>query len=423
MLAERRSDREILVEMFEAAVTAARPDKRIAALLPKDVRGRVVIVGAGKASAQMAQVIEECLDVPLSGVVVVPYGTKSACRHVTVVEAAHPVPDLAGMNATNMLFDAVKGLTQDDLVIAVISGGGSSLLPAPADGLTIDDEALINVQLLRSGADIRTMNVIRNQFSKIKGGRLAMACAPARVITLVVSDVPGDEPSIVASGPTIPSPATREEARSLVTMLGVELPVRVQELLNSDSNLPPSPNDPIFARNETHIVASSRTSLHAAAVAAASHGIEAHILSDGIEGEAGVVGLVHGAIAREVAQQGHPFAKPCVLISGGETTVTIKGAGYGGRNTEFLLALAMTIAGCDGITALAADTDGIDGRGSNAGAFCDGTSSHRMRQQSIDPRLALSNNDSGTAFATVGDLFVTGPTGTNVNDFRAAIIR
>ncbi len=416
-------DRTLLEKMFFAAVRSAHPGEGIKALLPVRPTGRVVVVGAGKASAKMAKALEEAWPSPLSGLVAVPYGTTTECEHIEVIEAAHPVPDLQGLVAASRIQELVQGLSEDDLVIALISGGGSSLLAAPAVGLTFEDERTINDALLKSGAGITVMNLIRNQFSRIKGGRLALACAPARVLTLVVSDVPGDDPAVVASGPTIPSSGSREEARRAVELHGIDLPPAVAKLLASEENLPPRPDDPIFLRNTVHVIASASASLDAAATVAVEAGLDAHILSDGIEGEASVIGLMHAAIVREVAIRDRPFKKPCVLLSGGETTVTIRGAGRGGRNTEFLLAFAEGIKGIPGVTGLAADTDGIDGNGTQAGAFCDGASTLWMRRAGLDPQTSLKGNDSATAFASIAALFETGPTGTNVNDFRAFLIR
>lgn len=432
------ANRALLEAMFRAAVQAADPGHGLARALPEmPARGKVLVLGAGKASARMAEALEQAwAGLPgdrLSGLVVVPHGTLSSCRRIRRAEAAHPVPDAAGLEATKDLLALTQGLTAEDLVIALISGGGSSLLPAPAPGLTLEDEQALNAELLRSGAAIGEMNLIRNQISRVKGGRLALACAPARVVTMVVSDVPGDDPAVVASGPTLPGAldpqASRAEARRLVALYGVDLPPAVARLIASEDNLPPGPQDPAFAGNAVHVLASASTSLAAAATLAEQAGLAVHILSDGIEGEASAIGQMHAALAREVATRDRPFARPCVLLSGGETTVTLRRTdGAGGRNTEFLLAFALGIAGLAGITALTADTDGIDGRGAKgqpapAGAFADGSSIARMRERGLDPAAALRANDSATVFQAIGDLFTTGPTGTNVNDFRAILLR
>jgi hydroxypyruvate reductase len=391
--------------------------------LPPKPRGRTVVVGAGKASAQMAQAFEAAWDGPLSGLVVTRYGYGATCRKIEIVEAAHPVPDEAGYLAARRIMETVSGLSHDDLVVALISGGGSALLPAPALGLTLEDEQAINRQLLASGAPIGVMNLIRNQFSTIKGGRLAAHAGPARVATLVVSDVPGDDPAVVASGPTIALTGTRELARKYATLYRLVLPPAAAALLEGDDNPAPLANAPGFAANTVRTIASAALSLEAAADLARGQGVEAAILSDSIEGEARDVAQVHAAIAREISARNRPFKKPVVVLSGGETTVTLRGKGRGGRNAEFLLAFAIAIDGAEGITALAADTDGIDGSEDNAGAYADGTTATRLRKAGIDPLVALANNDAYSAFAAIGDLLVTGPTGTNVNDFRAILIR
>jgi hydroxypyruvate reductase len=416
-------DRQLLQDMFQAAVRQAQPALAIGRHLPQRPKGRTIVIGAGKASAQMARALEQAWDGPLGGLVVTRYGYGEQCERIEIVEAAHPVPDQAGFLAARRIMEIVSGLSADDLVIALISGGGSSLLPAPAPGLSFEDEQAINRALLASGAPIGVMNLLRNQFSTIKGGRLAAHCAPARVVTLVVSDVPGDDPALVASGPTIPLAGTRELARKYAQLYRLDLPPRAQALLSGEDNPAPRPEDTIFARNEVHIIASAALSLEAAAEVAAAAGLEAAILSDAIEGEARDVGQVHAAMAREIAIRNRPFHKPAVLLSGGETTVTLRGRGRGGRNTEFLLALAIALDGVENVAALAADTDGIDGSEDNAGAFADGTTAQRLRKVGIDPAAALANNDAYSAFEVIGDLLVTGPTGTNVNDLRAIIIR
>lgn len=416
-------DRILLQSLFQAAVAKAQPALAVRLNLPPKPVGRTLVIGAGKASAQMAKAFEAAWDGPLSGLVVTRYGYGETCERIEIVEAAHPVPDEAGFLAARRIMETVSGLSADDLVVALISGGGSSLLPAPAPGLTLDDEQEINRTLLASGAPIGVMNLIRNQFSTIKGGRLAAHCAPARVATLVVSDVPGDDPAIVASGPTIALPGTRELARKYANLYRLELPPAAQALLAGEDNLAPRPSDPVFAQHTVRTIASAALSLEAAADIARSQGIEAAILSDSIEGESRDVAQVHAAMAREIAVRNRPFNKPVVLLSGGETTVTLRGKGRGGRNAEFLLAFAIAIDGVEGISAVAADTDGIDGSEDNAGAFADGGTATRLRHAGIDPLVALANNDAYSAFSAIGDLLVTGPTGTNVNDFRAILIR
>lgn len=415
-------DKNFLSELFHSAVEAADPEKVLSAYLPARPKGRTVVIGAGKGAAHLAAAFERLWDGPLEGVVVTRYGYAAPCRCIRVLEAAHPVPDAAGLAATQALFDAVKGLSTDDLVVALICGGGSALLPAPPGDLTLEDEAALNSALLASGAPISVMNAIRKLVSAIKGGRLAAACHPAKVVTLVVSDVPGDDPAQVASGPTVPDASDREEARALVKTWGITVPTRIEAWLGGNVGEPPLPADPVFATHEVQVIASARLSLEAAAHHAQALGVPAVILSDSIEGEARDVARVHGAIAREVASRSRPFSRPVVILSGGETTVTIKGRGKGGRNTEFLLSLALAGEGVS-FAALAADTDGIDGSEDNAGAFADGTSMKRLRDLGVDPAALLAGNDAWTAFDLLDDLFVPGPTGTNVNDFRAILIR
>lgn len=416
-------DHILLEKLFHRAVAQAQPALAVKRHLPPMPKGRTIVIGAGKASAQMARAFEQAWPGELSGLVVTRYGYAESCERIEIVEAAHPVPDAAGLKAAARLMELVSGLGEDDLVVALISGGGSSLLPAPAPGLNLEDEQAINRALLASGAPIGVMNLIRNQFSTIKGGRLAAACAPARVASLIVSDVPGDDPALVASGPTLPLAGGRAEARRLAGLYRLDLPDAAAKLLAGETNLPPRIDDKVFARNSAAIIASAALSLDAAAKLARENGVEAAILSDAIEGEARDVALVHAAMAREIAARNRPFPKPVVLLSGGETTVTLRGKGRGGRNGEFLLSLAIALDGVADVTALAADTDGIDGSEDNAGARVDGSSARRMREANIDPQAALANNDAYSAFAAIGDLFMTGPTGTNVNDFRAILIR
>ncbi len=412
-------DRDFLADLFAAAVRAADPKEALRAHMPARPKGRVVVIGAGKGSAQLAAAFEELWDGPLTGVVVTRTGFGCATRHIKVMEASHPVPDLAGLAASAALFAAVAGLGADDLVVALICGGGSALLPCPPGDLTLADEAALTRVLLASGAPISVMNAVRNQVSGIKGGRLAAACFPAQVLSLVVSDVPGDDPSQVASGPTVPGGMPREQVRALVRAWKIALPQRIAAWLEGQAGQPPDPADPVFARNRVQLIASAHLSLEAAAARSA---VPAVILSDAIEGEARDVGRVHAAILREVAARGRPFTRPVVILSGGETSVTMSGTGKGGRNTEFLLALAMAAEGVT-FSALAADTDGIDGSETNAGAFADGASMARLREMGHDPAALLGGHNAFTAFEALGDLFVTGPTGTNVNDFRAILIR
>ncbi len=415
-------DRDLLVAMFEAAVAAAEPEKALAPHLPERPKGRTVVIGAGKGAAQMAAAFERLWG-PCEGVVVTRYGYACETQFLRVMEAAHPVPDAAGLAASEALFAALEGLTADDLVIALVCGGGSALLPAPADGLSFEDEVALNKALLASGAPIGVMNAIRKQVSRIKGGRLALAAHSARVVSLIVSDVPGDDPAQVASGPTVPDAVGKAEALALAAAYGVVLPAAVAKWLETSPE-PPMPDDPRFAGNVVQVVASAARSLEAAGAVAEAAGVSAAILSDAIEGEARDVGLVHAALAREVVTRARPFKAPVVLLSGGETTVTIKAeGGRGGRNTEFLLSFARAVDGLSGIAALAADTDGIDGTEPNAGAFADGDTARAMRAAGVDPSAALAKHDAWGAFDAVGAIFAPGPTGTNVNDFRAVIIR
>lgn len=419
----RDQDRQLLQEMFEAAVRAAEPGAAMRPFLPARPRRRVVVVGAGKGAAQMAAALEDLWDGPLEGVVVTRYGFGVPTRGIRALEASHPVPDAAGLAATDALFAAVEGLTQDDLVIALITGGGSALLAGPAPGLDLADEVALNEVLLASGAPIGAMNAVRRMLSRVKGGRLAQAAHPARVVSLIVSDVPGDDPAQVASGPTVPGEGGRAAALAAMRDFGIDLPERVRAALEQAEE-PPRPDDPGFARDEVHVIASAAKSLEAAGEVARAAGFTPAILSDAIEGEAREVAKVHAAIAREVVLKGRPFARPVAVLSGGETTVTLRGdGGRGGRNSAFLLGLALGIEGLEGIAAMAADTDGVDGSEDNAGAFADGGSAARMRAAGVDPAAALARDDAWSAFAAAGDLYVTGPTGTNVNDLRVILIR
>jgi glycerate 2-kinase len=415
--------RPFLVSLFEAAVNAADPLAAIRAHLPERPKGRTIVVGAGKAASQMAAAFESVWNGPLEGAVVARHGPVAETKRIRVLQSAHPVPDEAGLAASTELLRLVQGLTEDDLVIALVSGGGSSLLPAPPEGLTLEDEIAVNKALLVSGAPISAMNVVRKHISRIKGGRLAFAAAPARVVSLIVSDVPGDNPAFVASGPTIPDSSTAEDALAIVACYGMDLPAAVMRHLKSGQAGAPLPDHPAFENHVRHVIASASVSLEAAAAKAKELGVEPVILSDAIEGEARDIGRMHAAIAKETALRNRPFPKPVVILSGGETTVTITNTyGKGGRNSEFLLSFALDIDGVAGIHALAADTDGIDGSEDNAGAFADGGTVAAMRAAGADPRDHLARHDAWSAFRASGDLFVPGPTGTNVNDFRAMLI-
>ncbi|WP_312469967.1 MULTISPECIES: glycerate kinase [Brucella] len=422
--------KKFLTSLFDAAVAAADPELVIRANLPATPKGRTIVIGAGKGSAQMAAAFErawaerhEGEDAPIEGIVVTRYGYGAPCKTIEIIEASHPVPDDAGLAASKRLFDAVSNLTEDDLVVALISGGGSALLPSPPEGLTLADEIAVNKALLASGAPISAMNAVRKHLSTIKGGRLAAHAHPAKVFSLVVSDIPGDNPAFVASGPTVPDATSRDDALKIIERYKLELPDAVLAHIKSEKAHSPKPDDKIFADNEVRVIASAAVSLEAAVKEAERHGVEAVILSDSMEGEAREVAHVHAAIAREVADRDRPFKKPIVLLSGGETTVTIRAkGGKGGRNSEFLLAFALDIDGYGNIHALAADTDGIDGSEDNAGAFADGTTVSRLQKTGEDGAARLNANDAWSAFDAIDDLFMPGPTGTNVNDLRAILI-
>ena len=418
----RQDHKALLIKMFDAAIEAADPLAAMKPHLPEKPKGRTVVIGAGKGAAQMGAAFEQLWDAPLTGTIVTRYGYGANCKYLKVLEASHPVPDAAGLEASASLFEAVQGLSEDDLVVALVCGGGSSLLPAPPEGLTLADEQALNEALLASGAPIGAMNAIRKHCSMIKGGRLAQAAFPARVVSLVVSDVPGDDPAQVASGPTVPDTVTLEDALALIKSLRIELPSAITAHLQTEAARAPSPSDAAFARNEVKVVASAGISLAAADRVAREAGYTTAILSDAIEGEARDIGLMHAALAKHILSKNAPFKKPAIILSGGETTVTLRAKGRGGRNTEFLLSFANAIEGFEGITALAADTDGIDGSEDNAGAFADAKSTARMRESGVDPKAALSANDAWGAFNAAGDIFMTGPTGTNVNDLRVIIV-
>jgi hydroxypyruvate reductase len=415
-----------LTSLFHSAVDAADPAKIITQYLPDAPKGRTIVIGAGKASSQMGKAFEEAWQkergTPLEGLIVTRYDYACECKNFEVLEAAHPVPDEAGLEAAKRLMDTVSGLTEDDLVVALISGGGSALLPSPPAGLTLADEIAVNEALLASGAPISAMNTVRKHVSNIKGGRLAMAAFPAKVVSLLVSDIPGDHPQFIASGPTVADEGSREDALAIISQYEMNLPDAVMTHIRSDAAIAPLPTDEKLKRAEHHIFASASKSLEAAQTLAMEAGIETHILSDAIEGEAREAARTQAAIAKEIALRDRPFKKPVLLLSGGETTVTLKGNGKGGRNTEFLLSLAIEIAGERGIHILSADTDGIDGSENNAGAFVNGETTGKMRLAGIDPIAYLQNNDAWTAFEKIDALFIPGPTGTNVNDFRAILI-
>jgi hydroxypyruvate reductase len=416
------SPREFLRSLFDAALAAADPARCVAPHLPAPPKGRTIVLGAGKAAAKMARAVEDHWPRPLSGLVVTRYGHGVPCDRIEVVEAAHPVPDAAGQRAATRILEMAQGLSADDLVLCLISGGGSALLALPAQGLSLDDKRAVNRALLRSGANIGEMNCVRKHLSAIKGGRLAAAAAPARLVSLLISDVPGDDPAVIASGPTVPDPTTFADALAVLTKYSIEEPAAVIAHLRNAEDETPKPGDARLARIETKIVARPQDALEAAAALAMKAGVDPIILGDSIEGEAREVAMVHAGIARQVRRYGQPARAPAVLLSGGETTVTVRGQGRGGRNAEFLLALAVALQGEPGIHAVAGDTDGIDGTEDNAGALLDPTSLARAAARGIDAKRALAGNDGYGFFAALGDLIVTGPTRTNVNDFRAILI-
>jgi len=418
--------RRLLRAMFDAAIGAARPGLRVPPHLPPPPAGRTVVVGAGKASAAMARAVEEAWPGPIEGLVVTRYGHAVPCGRIEIVEAAHPVPDENGHRAAARMMGMVRGLGPDDLVLALVSGGGSALLSLPAPGLTLEDKRAVNAALLRSGAPIDEMNLVRKHLSAIKGGRLAAAAHPARVVTLVISDVPGDDPAAIASGPTVADPTTFAGAREVLARYGIGEPEAVIRHLERAEEETPKPGDPRLAGVRTVVVASPQLSLEAAAEVARRAGVTPLILGDAIEGEAREVGRVMAGIARQAAARGQPAPAPVVLLSGGETTVTLRGdgsgGGRGGRNVEFLLSLAVGLDGLPGVFALAGDTDGLDGIGDAAGAVITPDTLARAGALGLAARASLDRNDGHGFFGALGDSVVTGPTLTNVNDFRAILV-
>ena len=416
-----KSQRELLRKLFDAAVTRALPSVCVPTFLPEKPKGRVVVVGAGKAAASMAKAVEDAWG-EVQGLVVTRYGHNVPCKYIEVVEASHPVPDAAGMAAAERILESVKGLGPDDLVLALISGGGSSLLALPAEGITLADKQQVNKSLLVSGATITEMNCVRKHLSAIKGGRLAAAAAPARVITLTISDVPGDDPSVIASGPTVADPTTYADALGIVRKYKIDVPPAVLARLEAGADETPKPGNACFDKAELRMIVTPQASLEAAAKIALENGYTPMILGNAIEGEARDVALVHAGIARQVVEFEQPAKAPLILLSGGETTVTVRGKGRGGRNAEFLLALAVALEGNAHIYGIAGDTDGIDGTEDNAGAIIDPTTLARAAQAGLNAKTYLGNNDGYSFFEKIGDLVKTGPSLTNVNDFRAILI-
>lgn len=435
--------RQFLEALYRTAVAQALPARQLANFLPPPPQhpgARTLVIGAGKAGGAMAQALEAAWppDAPLQGLVVTRYGHVPArAAHaprprIEVVEAAHPVPDAAGLEAAQRMLALVQGLREHDLVICLISGGGSSLLTLPAHwqggGLPLEDKQRINRDLLASGAGIAEMNCVRKHLSAIKGGRLAVACAPARVLTLLISDVPGDDASVIASGPTVPDATTCEQALQILQRYAIDIPDALRQQLQTGGLETPKPGCAVFARNTVHLMATPQQSLEAAAQAVRAAGLDAHILSDAMEGESREVGRVHAALARAVALRGQPFTKPCVILSGGETTVTLRPQspgtprGRGGRAGEFCLGLAQALQAQSGVYALAADTDGIDGVEDNAGAWVTPDTLERAHARSMKVEDHLDRNDAYGYFDSLGDLLVTGPSYTNVNDFRAILV-
>jgi hydroxypyruvate reductase len=416
------SPRALLESMFQAAIASAQPAACIPRHLPPAPRGRLIVLGAGKASAAMARAVEEHWPGPLAGLVVTRYGYGVPCERIEIIEAGHPVPDAAGLRGAERMLALAQNLGADDLVLCLISGGGSALLPLPAPGLTLEVKQAMARALLASGATISEMNCVRRHLSAIKGGRLGAACHPARVLTLLISDVPGDRPIDIASGPTVADPTTCADALRILERYAIEIPHAVRELLESGRGESVKPGDARLAGAEVRIIATPQMALEAAAALGNAAGFATHILGDAIEGEARDVGTAFAGIAAHVADRAQPFTAPCVLLSGGETTVTVRGQGRGGRNVEFLLALTVALDGHARIHALAGDTDGVDGQEEIAGAVSAPDTLARAWQRGLRAKEMLADNDAHSFFSALGDSVITGPTLTNVNDFRAILI-
>jgi hydroxypyruvate reductase len=412
----------LLRAAFEAAIEAARAEHCIPGCLPSPPRGRTLVVGAGKAAAAMALAFDRRWQADLAGLVVTATGHGERCPRIEVLEAAHPIPSVAGQQAAERILQLVAGLTEHDLVVCLLSGGGSALLPLPAHGLGLAEKQLVTRSLLRSGATIGEVNCVRRHLSRIKGGRLAAACHPARLVTLAISDVPGDGPLDIASGPTVADPTTCADALAVLDRYGIDVPSRASAALRAGEWESVKPGDPRLGRSEYRIVATPQQSLEAAARLATAHGVTPRILSDRLEGEARTVARDMAGIVTDVVRGASPARPPCLLLSGGETTVTVRGPGRGGRNVEFLLALGMELGSREDVFALAGDTDGIDGMEAVAGAIWRPDTLRRAAALGLDPGRFLEDNDAHSFFASLGDSVVTGPTRTNVNDFRAVLI-
>ncbi len=412
----------LLRELFDVAVAAADPARRLATALPERPRGRTVVVGAGKAAAAMARAVEAEWSQALEGVVITRYGHGLPTRTITVIEAGHPVPDARGVEGAGRIAALLRDLQPDDLVLGLFSGGGSALLALPPVGVTLADLQQLSRALLGCGANIDEMNCVRRHLSQLQGGRLAARCAPARVVSLLISDVPGDDPATIASGPTAADPSRCADALRVLERYGIEAPPRVRAFLESGHDETVKPGDPRLARVSQRIIASPRLALEAAAQWARTQGVAARILGDSLQGEARELGRAHAQLARQIASRQESPEPPCVLLSGGETTVTVRHGGRGGRNAEYLLGAMLALQGLAGVYVLAADTDGIDGTEDNAGAQAGPDSLARAHALGLDPRAALEANDAYPLFAALGDLVLTGPTRTNVNDFRALLI-
>ena len=420
---ERDPALALLRELYAAALAAADPMQVLPRHLPPPPKGRTVVVGVGKAGAAMAQAVESSWPAPLTGVVAVPQGATLPLRQIAQIETAHPIPDARSVEAGRQLMAAVSGLGADDLVLALISGGGSALCALPAAGVSLDEKRSITRALLLGGATIQQINTVRKHLSAIKGGRLAAQAWPARVVSLLISDIPGDDPGLIASAPTLADPTSCADALRLLDHYGVAISPGLRQALDSASLESPKPGDPRLAGNQHSIIARAQDGLEAAASAARQRGWAVHILSDAMQGEARDLALAHAAIARQVQRSSQPFAAPCLILSGGEATVTVRGRGRGGRNTEFALALALELDGQPGIHALSAGTDGLDGNGAAAGAWIAPDTLLRARAAGWDPLACLNDNDSFSLFDAIGSTVVTGPTFTNINDFRAVMVQ